>query len=280
MGTSAPELVVNIIAGINGHSDAVFGNIIGSNIFNMFLILGVAGSIYPLFVQKNTVFKEIPFSLLATLVFYVLVNDELFWGNTSSSLGSSDGVILLVLFVTFLAYVFFNMKETGETEVGELEIQTDRKTAVLILGGMVGLGAGGELIVDNAIAVAQVFQISEKLIGLTILAAGTSLPELATSAVAAYQKKSDIAVGNIVGSNIFNILLVLGVGSSLVNLSYNPVMNTDLNIVVLGTVMLFTFMFTLKKYRLDRIESGIYLLGFVAYMVFVFIREQHTILNP
>ena len=277
MGTSAPELVVNIIAGINGHSEAVFGNIIGSNIFNTFLILGVAGSIYPLFVQKNTVFKEIPFSLLAVLVLFVLINDQLFWGSEANLLTSVDGAILLTLFVSFLIYVFFSMKQTGETDVGELEIYTNFKTILMIGGGMIGLGAGGELIVDNAIAVAQAFQISEKLIGLTILAAGTSLPELATSAVAAYQKKSDIAVGNIVGSNIFNVLLVLGMGSMFATLDYNSVMNTDIIIVASGTVMLFLFMFTFKKYRLDRAEATIYLLGFVAYMVFVFIREQQVV---
>ena len=277
MGTSAPELVVNIIAGLDGHSEAVFGNIIGSNIFNTFLILGVAGTIYPLFVQKNTVFREIPFSLFAVLVLFILLNDQLFFGAETNSLTRSDGIILLFLFILFLVYVFFSMKQTGETDVGELETYSNAKTALMIGGGMVGLGGGGELIVDNAIAVAQAFQISEKLIGLTILAAGTSLPELATSAVAAYQKKSDIAVGNIVGSNIFNVLLVLGTGSMIVTLQYDTILNTDLAIVALGTIMLFLFMFTFKKYRLDRIESAIYLTGFLAYMVFVFIREQQVI---
>jgi len=277
MGTSAPELVVNIIAGMNGHSDAVFGNIIGSNIFNMFLILGVAGTIFPLFVQKSTVWKEIPFCIFATLFFYVLVNDQIFFGKESNNLDSTDSILLLSLFVGFLIYVFANMKETGEEEVGELEVKSNLKTTLSILGGMTGLAFGGELIVNNAIKVAEVFQVSEKLIGLTILAAGTSLPELATSAVAAFQKKSDIAVGNIVGSNIFNILLVLGVSSALSPLEYNPILNTDLNVVVVGTLLLFLFMFTFKKYRLDRVESGIYLVGFLAYMVFLFIREQQVI---
>ncbi len=277
MGTSAPELVVNIIAGLDGHSEAVFGNIIGSNIFNTYLILGVAGTIYPLFVQKSTVFKEIPFSMFAVIVLFVLVNDQLFFGAESSSLHSTDGIILLLLFAAFLVHVFLSMKQTGETDVGELEIYPNAKTILMISGGMIGLGAGGELIVDNAIAVVQAFQISEKLVGLTILAAGTSLPELATSAVAAYQKKSDIAVGNIVGSNIFNVLLVLGAGSLFVTLDYNTIMNTDIVIVALGTLLLFLFMFTFKKYRLDRAESAIYLFGFLAYMVFVFIREQQTI---
>jgi len=277
MGTSAPELVVNIIAGLGGHNDAVFGNIIGSNIFNMFLILGVAGTIYPLYVQNDTVWKEIPFSLFATLAFYFMVNDQLFFDAELSILSQWDAIILLVLFLGFLLYVFLNMKETSETEIDDMEVTSNTKTTLMIMGGMAGLVYGGDLIVDNAISVAQIFQVSEKLIGLTILAAGTSLPELATSAVAAFQKKSDIAVGNIIGSNIFNVLLVLGVSALLQPLTYNIVLNTDLNIMVFGTLLLFAFMFTFKRNRLDRIESGLYLTGFFAYMIFVFIREQVAI---
>jgi len=275
MGTSAPELVVNIIAGLNGHNEAVFGNIIGSNIFNTFLILGVAGTIYPLFVLKNTVWKEIPFSILVGIILLVLLNDEFFFNKGTNFLGPTEGIILLVLFLGFLYYVFYSMKASGDTDDAEdLEVFSNKKTILMILGGMVGLGLGGELIVDNAIEVARIFQVSEKLIGLTILAAGTSLPELATSAVAAFQKKSDIAVGNIVGSNIFNILLVLGVSAIFTPLEYNTVLNTDLVIVIAGSLMLFLFMFTFKKYRLDRIESGIYLVCVFAYMIFVFMREQ------
>ena len=277
MGTSTPELVVNIIATLSGHNEAVFGNIIGSNIFNMFLILGVAGTIYPLFVQNDTVWKEIPFSLLVALVFYFLVNDQLFFDAELSILSQWDGFILLVLFFAFLIYVFMNMKETSDTEIDDTDLLSNTKTTLMIMGGMIGLAYGGDLIVDNAISIAQVFQVSEKLIGLTILAAGTSLPELATSAVAAFQKKSDIAVGNIVGSNIFNILLVLGVSASLKPLDYNIVLNTDLNFMVAGTILLFAFMFTFKRNRLDRVESGIYLTGFFAYMIFLFIREQVAI---
>ena len=277
MGTSTPELVVNIIAGLSGHHEAVFGNIIGSNIFNMFLILGVAGTIFPLFVQHDTVWKEIPFSLLAALVFYFVVNDQLFFDAELSILSQWDAIILLGLFLGFLIYVFLNMKETSDTEIDDTEVISNTKTTLMIIGGMIGLAYGGDLIVDNAISVAQVFQVSEKLIGLTILAAGTSLPELATSAVAAFQKKSDIAVGNIVGSNIFNILLVLGVSALLKPLDYNTVLNTDLNIMLIGTILLFAFMFTFKRHRLDRVESGLYLTGFFAYMIFVFIREQAAI---
>ena len=163
MGTSAPELVVNVISSSGGHDDVVFGNIIGSNIFNMFLILGVAGIIYPLFVQRDTVWKEIPFSLVATIIVFVLVNDVFFFGSAENTLTRVDAIILLVLFVGFLFYVFLNMKKTGDLEVEDLEIYSNLKTGLMIAGGMVALGFGGRLIVQNAVDVATKFQVSNKL---------------------------------------------------------------------------------------------------------------------
>ncbi len=273
MGTSAPELVVNIISGTSGYTEVVFGNIIGSNIFNMFLILGIAAVIYPLSVQANTLWKEVPYSLLTTIVFFLLVNDALFFGGENSSLGLIDSAILILLFIGFLLQVFFNMKRTGETDTDEIEILSSPKTMAMIFGGVIGLSVGGKFIVDNAVEIAHTYNVSEKLIGLTILAAGTSLPELATTAVAAYQKKSDLAIGNIVGSNIFNILLVLGMtGLISAPLSYPVVLNTDLYLVMVGTFLLFLFMFTFDKYKLDRAEGAIYLIGFVGYMVYLFHR--------
>lgn len=273
MGTSAPELVVNIISGTSGYNEVVFGNIIGSNIFNMFLILGIAAVIYPLAVQKNTLWKEIPYSLVVTVIFFFLVNDVLFMGSESNTLGLIDSIILIVLFVVFLVQVFFGMKRSGDTDTDEIEILNNPKTVAMILGGIVGLAGGGKLIVDNAVEIATIFGVSQKLIGLTILAAGTSLPELATTAVAAFQKKPDLAIGNIVGSNIFNILLVLGMtGLISAPLDYPAVLNVDLYMVMIGTFMLFIFMFTFDKYKLDRAEGALYLVGFVGYMVYLFTR--------
>ena len=273
MGTSAPELVVNIISGSSGYTEVVFGNIIGSNIFNMFLILGIAAVIYPLSVEPNTLWKEVPYSLFATVIFFLLVNDALFFGAESSSLGMIDSAILIVLFIVFLIQVFLNMKRTGETDTEEIEIMSSPKTIALIFGGIVGLSIGGKLIVDSAVEIAHTFGVSEKLIGLTILAAGTSLPELATTAVAASKKQSDLAIGNIVGSNIFNILLVLGMtGLVSAPLSFPTVLNTDLYLVMAGTFMLFLFMFTFDKYKLDRAEGVIYLIGFAGYMFYLFQR--------
>ena len=279
MGTSAPELVVNIISGAvqdgnSGANEVVFGNIIGSNIFNIFLILGVASIIYPLTVERNALWKEVPYSLIATFVFFILVNDIMFFGEDASGLSVSDGVILLVMFVLFLIYIFMNLRRNPEAETVDIEMFGSVKTTVMIVFGIVGLVIGGNMIVDNAVSIAKHFDVSDKLIGLTILAAGTSLPELATSAVAAFHKKSDLAVGNIVGSNIFNLLLVLGVTSIIhAPLMYTPALNIDLYLVMLGTFLLFIFMFTFAKYKLDRAEGALYLIGFVAYSYYLFVRE-------
>lgn len=278
MGTSAPELVVNVYSSYQGLSDVVFGNIIGSNIFNLFLILGVAGLIYPLYVQRNTVYIEIPFSLVITLVLIFLLNDAAIFGGEHNGLSAVDGIVLLVLFFLFLWYVFRGMRQSGDVnEVEEIEVYSNSYTAIILAAGIIGLAAGGVLIVENAVTVARAFSVSEKLIGLTLLAAGTSLPELATTAVAAFQKKSDIAVGNVIGSNIFNILLVLGISSLVSEMEFNTVLNTDLGLVVAGTVLLLLFNFTFNRFRLDRWEAGLYLVGFFAYMFFLFYREQDVI---
>ncbi|MGL1885918.1 MAG: calcium/sodium antiporter [Reichenbachiella sp.] len=273
MGTSAPELVVNIISGAGEHDGIVFGNIIGSNIFNMFLILGISAVIYPLTVEKNALWKEVPYSLLATVVLFVLVNDSMFFGSENNDASVIDGIILLVMFAGFLFYVFKNMQRTGDLggDMEEIEMYSSLKTTLMILGGIAGLVFGGKFIVDSAITIATQAGISEKVIGLTILAAGTSLPELATTAVAAFHKKSDLAVGNIVGSNIFNLLLVLG-STAVIHgpLEFDVDLNIDLVVIMIGTLMLFLFMFTLQKYKLDRAEGALYLLGFIAYMVFVY----------
>ncbi|MEM9896668.1 MAG: calcium/sodium antiporter [Bacteroidota bacterium] len=279
MGTSAPELVVNIISGTvadesTGANEVVFGNIIGSNIFNIFLILGIASIIYPLTVERNALWKEVPYSLLATVIFFIIANDVLFFDADKNTLSTTDGIVLLGMFGLFLVYIFMNLQRNPEAEVEDIEIHGSLKTTLMIVFGIAGLVLGGNMIVDNATTIAKYFNVSDKMIGLTILAAGTSLPELATSAVAAFQKKSDLAVGNIVGSNIFNLLLVLG-ATSIVHapLVYTASLNTDLYIVMLGTFMLFIFMFTFNKFKLDRAEGLVYLIGFLAYTYYLFVRE-------
>ena len=279
MGTSAPELVVNAMSGVivteEGTHDVVFGNIIGSNIFNLYLILGISAIIYPLTVQKNALWKEIPFSLAVTMVFFILANDTLFSDASQNTLDYSDALILILLFGLFMVYIFLNVKRYPDTTpLDKIPLFGSLKTTLMITGGIAGLIFGGQLIVENAVKIAEYFNVSEKLIGLTILAAGTSLPELATSAVAAFKKKSDLAVGNIIGSNIFNVLLVLGITTFMhAPLGYNAQLNMDLYIFMGGTLLLFFFMYSFGKYKLDRIEGIFYLLGFLGYFIFILQRQ-------
>ncbi|REG85362.1 calcium/sodium antiporter [Algoriphagus antarcticus] len=266
-GTSAPELVVNTVASIGGYPDIVFGNVIGSNNFNLFIILGIAGLITPLAVQSSSVWKEIPFSLLAAFVLLFLVNN--YFHSENPGLSMVDGIILLVLFAAFLYYVFTQLKSEPSTELIEQKDYSNMKIWGLILIGLAGLVIGGKLVVDNAVAMAQSLGVSEKIIGLTIVAAGTSLPELATSVVASMKKNNDIAIGNIIGSNIFNIFLILGVSSIINPLVFNVAFNTDIYILIGGTLFLFLAMFTGKKKSLDRWEAGLLLVAYLGYTTYL-----------
>lgn len=263
-GTSAPELVVNIFAAFQGHHDIVFGNIIGSNNFNLFVILGIAGLITPLVVKSSTVWKEIPLSLISILVLLILANDFLL--PDQHILSRIDGIMLLVLFVFFLWYVFRQMKSDVEIQL-ECKECSGIKTAGMIIFGLGGLIAGGRFVVVNAEALALDLGVSEKIIGLTVVAMGTSLPELVTSVIAGIKKNNDIAIGNIIGSNIFNVFFILGISAVVRPQEYNTAFNTDILMVVFGTVFLFIAMFAGKRHRLDRWEAGLLLAVFTAYTV-------------
>ena len=271
-GTSMPELIVSLLSALDGKSDASFGNVIGSNNFNLLFILGIAGIIYPLSVQRNTVKYEVPMSLFAALVLFVVVNDGMIWGDVPSEpqlggvLSRLDSIILLVFFVGFLFYIYRTMRTTSDLEEGEpIKIYSTPMSIGMAILGLVMLIGGGELVVDNAIEIAHHFGLSEKLIGLTILAAGTSLPELATSCVAAYRKNTDIAIGNVIGSNIFNIFFILGITGTVTPIPFNAAMNFDLQVLMGSTVMLMVFMFTLNTRKLDRWEAIILLAAYIAY---------------
>ncbi len=277
-GTSMPELVVSFLSALNGKNDASFGNVIGSNNFNLLFILGVAGVIYPLVVHWNTVKYEVPMSLLAAVVLYVLVNDNLLWGTPVITQGNTtyqgllsriDSVILLIFFLAFLIYIYRTMRAAPETEEGPIKIYKTYISIGMVVLGLVMLVGGGKLVVDNAIEIARALGLSEKLIGLTILAAGTSLPELATSCVAAYRKNTDIAIGNIVGSNIFNIFFILGITGLIHPIPYNNAMNFDLEVLFAATLLLMVFMFTLSSRKLDRWEAGLLLISYLVYTVYL-----------
>jgi cation:H+ antiporter len=267
-GTSTPELIVSVLAAVNGQSDASFGNVVGSNNFNLLFILGIAGIIYPLVVQRNTVKYEIPISLLAAGVLYFLVNDTLVGTGDTNLLSRFDSLILLILFSGFMFYIYRTMASSGEAEnENSIKIYSMPVSIGLIVLGLAMLVGGGKLVVDNALEIAHYYQLSEKLIGLTILAAGTSLPELATSAVAAYRKNTDIAIGNVVGSNIFNILFILGITGLINPIPYNVNMNFDIYILLIASLVLMIFMFTLALRKLDRWEAVLMLLSYLIYTV-------------
>lgn len=269
-GTSAPELVVNSVASFNGLSDIVFGNIIGSNNFNLFIILGISGLIYPIAVQSSTAWKEIPVSLFVALLLLLLANDLFIDQNPEIS--RVDGMILLIGFICFVYYVFTQLKQE-KVEVIAYEEKSNNKIWGLVIFGIAGLIIGGKLVVDNSIEIATELGVSQKIIGLTIIAAGTSLPELVTSIVAALKKNSDIAIGNVIGSNIFNVLLILSISSFLNPIKYNPNFNQDLLILIGGTVFLMIAMFTGKRKKIDRWEALVLLSFYLIYTTYLVLKE-------
>jgi cation:H+ antiporter len=267
-GTSAPEFIVNIFASLQGNADIAIGNILGSNIANIFLILGISAMIYPLVTKRNTVWKEIPFSLLAVIVLGFLVNDVLIDGATLSVLSRIDGLILLSFFAIFLYYTFGIAKVSGsDQEENDVKELSSWKSILFILLGLTGLVFGGKWIVDGAVKIAEVFNMSQSLIGLTVIAIGTSLPELATSTVAAYKKQTDIAIGNIVGSNIFNIFWILGLSSFIHPIPFSSSSGFDVFVTIFASVILFLIMFIGRKHVIQRWQGFSMVLLYIIYVV-------------
>jgi len=284
-GTSAPELVVNIGAAWEGKSAMIIGNVLGSNIFNTCLIIGVAGLIYPLAVQRATVRKELPFSIFIILLMFFLANDAIVFGGTDY-ISHIDGAILLLFFGAFLYYVYTSSKNTDNSETVEIiEEMPLPKSLLFIVLGMAGLVYGGNLVLEKSLVFANYFGMSQRVIGLTVIAIGTSLPELATSVVAALKKNSDIAMGNVVGSNIFNILLVLGFSATISPsvIEYDTAANFDIGFLVAATVLLTAFLFIGTKvkpttggsltYTIDRWQSGVLLIAVIGYIVYLLMNQ-------
>jgi len=269
-GTSAPELLVSVTSSLKGYNAAAFGNIIGSNNFNLLFILGIAGIIYPLVVLRNTIRYEVPLSLLAAVVLYFLVNDIAIWGSDSNELSRLDSFILLGFFALFMLYIYRTMSHATDLDQEDsIKLYSTPISIGLVVLGLAMLLGGGTMVVDNAIAIAKNYGLSDKLIGLTILAVGTSMPELATSAVAAYKKNTDIAIGNVIGSNIFNIFFILGITGVIRPLPFDGAMNFDLYVLAASTVVLVIFMFTLNTRKLDRWEAFLLLASYFAYTIFL-----------
>lgn len=266
-GTSAPELIINTFASVQGDSAIALGNVVGSNIFNVLGIAGIAAMIYPLSVKTNTTWFEIPLSLLAASILLVMANDVLIDEAGVSAVTRTDGIILLFFFLIFMAYNMQMALKGGEE--GEVDIRDypKWKSILLILAGLALLVIGGRAIVYSAVELATIFGIPERIIALTIISIGTSLPELATSAVAAYKKQADIAIGNVVGSNIFNIFLVLGISAVINPVPLQPGANLDLLVNLGAGLLLFLFIFTGKKHSVDRWEGVLFVGMYVAYVV-------------
>jgi len=279
-GTSAPELVISTLASVRGSSGIALGNIIGSNISNTLLILGICALIAPLIVKRATVNKEIPFSLLAILAVGILVNDFLIEHISPNGLTRIDGLMLMLFFSIFIYYTFgitrekenIFQKTVGELKQDEPKEYNNYLAIIMIIAGLAGLAIGGRWIIDGAMVFAGILGISEALIGLTIVAVGTSLPELAASAMAAHKGKTDIAVGNVVGSNIFNLLWVLGLSSVISNISYNSILNFDILILISITILLLFLIYIGRKNILGKWEGTVLLGLYVFYLAFVIYR--------
>lgn len=266
-GTSAPELTVNIISAIKGSSDIVFGNVIGSNNINVMIILGLTAVFSPLTVKRDTVYKEIPYALVASLLTLLLVNDKIFRPGSINVLSFLDSLIILACFGAFLIYIYNLSKKSG---ISQLHITTLSLPVTIgaIIFGLIGLILGGNLVVKQAITIARGYGISERVIGLTIVAFGTSLPEFATSIVAAIKKQHDIAVGNIVGSNIFNLLLILGVSGAIKPAVYRTSFNQDFMLILGSTALLFLFLAVPRQKILTRWQGAILVLSYAVFSFF------------
>lgn len=272
-GTSLPELTVNVFGSLSGNTGIVLGNIIGSNIANVFLILGAAALVRPLVVTDQTVWKEIPMALLAGIVLVAMVSDQIISGHGFSMLDRVDGIVLLCFFAIFLSYVSSMIKNANFPEEKSEELLSLPQTYLSISLGLLGLVIGGKLVVNGAVDIAQLFGISETVIGLTIVAIGTSLPELVTSLLAAYRGNANIAVGNIVGSNIFNIFFILGVSALIAQIPVGTVSFLDEGMLLLSGALLFAIMFIGKRFELERWQGGVMVALYVLYLVLLLTRE-------
>lgn len=272
-GTSSPEATVSILAALDGSAEVSLGNVIGSNIFNITLVVGLTALLNPLKVESETIRKEIPFTLLGSAVLLVLISDIALQGFSENLLTRSDGLIFLLIFAVFMYYIF----EVARNNRDKIPVEETSEKATWgknIFWTVIGLAAiifGGELVVRNSTEIAVSLGMSETLVGLTIVAIGTSLPELVTSIMAAIKKQSEIALGNIVGSNIFNILFVLGTSSLITPLPVNSKIFVDIGLLVVLTVILLVFSRT--NFRIGKIEGTFLAIAYVLYLVFIILRN-------
>lgn len=273
-GTSTPELIVSLLSALKGNSDIAMGNIVGSNIFNVLVIGGITALVAPITVTRSTVRREIPLVLLASLVLSVMALDRVFAGTgaTENILSRSEGIVLLCFFLIFLTYTFAIAKgdpSDPHTAPAPTKHYPLWLLVIFIIGGLGGLVLGGELFVDAASSIARTLGMSEGFIGLTIVAAGTSLPELATSVAAALKKEPEIAVGNIVGSNIFNIFFILGTTATVTPIRIGGVSSLDFLVMTFSAILLYVFSVLFGQRVIKRAEGAVLVLCFVLYTAYL-----------
>lgn len=274
IGTSMPELVVSVTSALEGHSDLAIGNVVGSNIANMFLILGVCSIIKPLIFKKETRLFEIPFTIFATIMlFFLCINGT---NRELNMITREEGLILLVFCILFIIYNLIMTKKGEEFEKTDriIEITTnERKVSPVwesifgIILGIAGLKLGGDIVVENSVQIAKILGISEKLISLTIVAFSTSLPELITSIAATKKGETDMAIGNILGSQIFNILLIIGLSAALTPITYSISYNSNIILLIIGSIMLGLFPFIGKKNEMTRSNGVIFVFTYIIYLI-------------
>lgn len=272
-GTSSPEATVSIIAALEGNADVAVGNVVGSNIFNITLVVGVAAFLYPLKVESETIRKEIPFTILASVALLILMSDIALQGLGSNMITRSDGFIFLLFLSIFMYYIIeIGLKSRKNAMVEPVpENISWGKNILITLLGLAAIIFGGDLVVDNGTKIAFSLGMSETLVGLTIIAIGTSLPELVTSISAALKKESEIALGNIVGSNIFNILFVLGASATISPLAVNDKVFMDVVFMIVLTVVLLIFSRT--HFKIGKREGVVLVAAYIIYLIYIILRN-------
>lgn len=280
MGTSAPELFVGISSALKGSGDVAMGNVVGSNIANILLILGVTAAITPFAIERTTQRRDIPFGIFAAVMLLLLANDKLMPGIAENTVSRIDGIFFLILFVAYMGYVVIGKGKNPQEALKEADEETKSKFTgkhpallwVIALASLAGLIYGGNLFLDSAKNLARAWGMSEAVIAITIVAVGTSLPELITAIVAASKNNTQLALGNVLGSNVFNILLILGVSSTVKPLTLVDINIVDYLVVLGASMMTYLVVFTFGKHRFDRIEGVIFLLCYVGYTAYLLMR--------
>ena len=264
-GTSAPELAVSLSSAIKGSADIAIGNVVGSNMFNTLMIVGCTAFFAPIVVTRNTLLKEIPLCILASVALLAISNDMLLDKQPLDVVSRTDGFLLLLFFIIFMVYTFSIARQHGDEEAEEVKQIPLWLSLIYIIGGLAALVFGGNIFVDGATGIARSLGVSESVIGLTLVAGGTSLPELATSVVAALKKNPEMAIGNVVGSNLFNIFLVLGASATITPLNLIGITNFDLLSLVIASVILWFFGVFYKKRTITRVEGTVLVVCYIAY---------------